>query len=261
MLELIDTHCHLADERLRGEVEPILERAAAAGVCQIVSVGAIGSIETDRATVEIARSQPAVYAAVGVHPHDASDCDERRVEQLRELACSDKVVAIGETGMDLHYLRSPRQAQEMALRRQLRLAGELNLPVVIHCRQAEAEIARIVREEGMPAAGGVIHCFSSDRANAERFLEMGFYLSISGIVTFKSAHALRQAMTVIPEERLLVETDAPYLTPEPHRGRPNEPAYVPLTLATVAACRASESVTLAAITSANARRLFRLPQR
>jgi TatD DNase family protein len=259
MLELIDTHCHLADERLRDDVEPILERAAAAGVRQIVSVGAIGSIATDRATVEIARRQPSVYAAVGVHPHDAAECDENRLAQLRELAREDKVVAIGETGMDLHYLRSPRLAQESALRSHLRLARELNLPVIIHCRQAEAEIARIVEEEGMPAAGGVIHCFSSDRANAERFLAMGFYLSISGIVTFKNAHALRQAVTAIAEDRLLVETDAPYLTPEPHRGRPNEPAYVSLTLAAVASCRASDSAVLGAITSANARKLFRLP--
>lgn len=259
MLELIDTHCHLADERLRGEVGPILERAAAAGVRQIVSVGAIGSIETDRATVEIAHRQPEVFATVGVHPHDAAACDAQRLAQLGELARADKVVAIGESGMDLHYLRSPQAAQESALRRHLRLAGELNLPVVIHCRQAEAEIARIVGEEGMPAAGGVIHCFSSDAANAERFLKLGFYLSISGIVTFKNAHVLRQAVTVIPDDRLLVETDAPYLTPEPHRGRPNEPAYVGLTLAAVAACRASDSAALGAITSANARRLFRLP--
>src|SRR5579875_1608773 len=259
MLELIDTHCHLADERMEGDIEAILHRARAAGVRQMVCVGAIGPIETDRKSVALAQRYPEVYAAVGVHPHDAAACDDRRIEELAGLAGEGKVVAIGESGMDLHYRRSPREAQEDSLRRHLRLAHRLVLPIVIHCRDAQEPIARIVEEEGLPAAGGVIHCFTGDSAAASRFLELGFYISFSGILTFKNAPSLREAAALVPKDRLLVETDAPYLAPEPLRGQHNEPANVRLTLERLAAVRHAESERLAALTAANARRLFRLP--
>jgi TatD DNase family protein len=255
---LIDTHCHLADPRMHPDVEAILERAAGAGVQSIVSVGAIGTIQTDRDTVAIAERHPNVYAAVGVHPHDAGSCDIQRMDELRDLAQSRKVVAIGETGMDLHYLHSTREAQEEGLRRHLRLAQELSLPVVIHCREAEPIVAGIVREEGMPAAGGAIHCFTGSSEDALRFLALGFYISFSGIVTFKNAGALREAARLIPEDRLLIETDAPYLTPEPHRGRRNEPAYVALTFSVVARSRNADPTQLADQLMTNAARLFRI---
>ncbi|HEY2105987.1 MAG TPA: TatD family hydrolase, partial [Candidatus Binataceae bacterium] len=232
--ELVDTHCHLADSRLLADATALIARADAAGVRVIVSVGASGPIQTDRDTVAIAEHHDNVYAVIGVHPHNAGDCDDRRLDQIRELARSKKVVAIGETGMDLHYHNSSRQAQEESLRRHLRLAHELSLPVVIHCREAESIVAEIVGQEGMPAAGGAIHCFTGTSEDAQRFVAMGFYVSFSGIVTFKNAGALRETARLIPDDRLLMETDAPYLTPEPNRGLPNEPAYVALTLGVLA---------------------------
>jgi TatD DNase family protein len=258
---LIDTHCHLADARLHPDVDGAIERAAATGVRTIVSVGAIDTIQTDRDTVAIAHRHDHVYAVIGVHPHNADSCDERRLDQLRELARSKKVVAIGESGMDLHYQHSTRQAQEASLRRHLRLARELSLPLVIHCRAAEPIVAEIVREEGMPPAGGAIHCFTGSTEDAMRFLALGFFISFSGIVTFKNAGALRETARLIPDDRLLIETDGPYLTPEPHRGRRNEPAYVALTFATLVKLRDADPATLAARIMANAASLFRFDHR
>ncbi len=258
-MTLIDTHCHLADPKLYGDLEAVLARAAEAGVHAIVSVGAIGSIETDRLTVEIADRHDNVFAAVGVHPHDAKDCDAARISQLRALAQSKKVVAIGETGLDFHYMHSPREAQEASLRRHLELAAELRLPVVIHCREAERRVAEIVREVGMSVAGGVIHCFTGDIEAARAFVEIGFHISFSGIVTFRNAGRLRAAAAAVPDDRLMVETDAPYLAPEPYRGKRNEPAFVTRTLDAIAHLRAIEPDRLAAQTTANASRLFGLP--
>jgi TatD DNase family protein len=256
---LIDTHCHLADPKLRDDVEGILARAREAGVRTLISVGAIGSIETDRLTVAIAERSADVYAAIGVHPHDAKDCDAVRITQLRELAQSARVVAVGESGLDFHYMHSPREAQEAALRRHLELAGELDKPIVIHCREAEARLAEIVREAGMPPRGGVIHCFSSNAEAAHEFLALGFYISFSGILTFKNAAAVREAARIIPGDRVMVETDAPYLAPDPYRGKRNEPAWVVRTLEVLARERTAEPAALAAQIYANAARLFALP--
>jgi TatD DNase family protein len=258
MTPLIDTHCHLADSRLRGELDAVLARAADAHIDAIVSVGAISSIETDRFTVEIAERHANIYAAVGVHPHDARDCDAARLAELRALARSPKVVAIGESGLDFHYMHSPAAAQEDALRHHLELASELGLPIIIHCRDAEERIAAIVREAGMPARGGVIHCFTGNAAAVREFAALGFHISFSGIVTFKSARELREAAPMVPDDRVMVETDAPYLAPEPYRGRRNEPAFVRRTLEVLAQIRGVDPERLAEITSANARQLFRL---
>lgn len=258
MTPLIDTHCHLADPKLHGDLEGVLARAAQAEIGTIVSVGAISSIETDRLTVEIAQRHTNVYAVVGVHPHDAKDCGAVRLAQLRELAQAKKVAAIGESGLDFHYLHSPVDAQERALRAHLELAADLGLPIVIHCRDAEERVAAIVRETGMPARGGVIHCFTGDAAAARAFLALGFHISFSGILTFKSAHKLREAARLVPDERVMVETDAPYLAPEPYRGKRNEPAFVRRTLEVLAATRGADPERIAALTSDNARRFFRL---
>jgi TatD DNase family protein len=261
MNPIIDTHCHLADRKLDADLEGILARAADAGIGQIISVGAISSIETDRRTVEIAEARPHVYAAIGVHPHDAKDCDADRIDALRELAQSKKVVAIGESGLDFHYMHSPVEAQEAALRRHLELAAELALPIVIHCRNAEERLAAIVREVGMPARGGVIHCFTGNRDAAREFVALGFHISFSGIVTFRSAREVQDAAPTVPEDRVMVETDAPYLAPEPYRGKRNEPAYVRRTLEVVAKLRGVDVESLAQITSENARRLFGLEEK
>jgi len=259
MTPLIDTHCHLADPKLDGDLEGALERACIAGIAQIVSVGAIGTIECDRRTVEIAERHDNVFAAIGVHPHDAKDCTPARIAELRELARSPRVVAIGESGLDFHYVHSPADAQEAALRRHLELASDLGKPIVIHCRNAEDRMIEIVRETALPAAGGVIHCFTGNADAAARFLELGFYISFSGIVTFKNAATVREAARIVPDDRVMVETDAPYLAPEPYRGKRNEPALVRRTLEVLASLRAADPDALAALTASNASRLFRLP--
>ena len=254
--EVVDSHCHLADARLRDDLDGITARARLAGVTTIISVGAIGPIDTDRLAVEIARRNRGVYAVVGVHPHDASACNESRITQLRELASSPSVVAIGESGLDFYYMHSPQEAQEASLRRHLALATALDKPIVIHCRDAEVRLAAIVRETGMPPRGGVIHCFTGYAASVPEFLALGFYISFSGIVTFRNAAQVREAALLVPNDRVMVETDAPYLAPEPYRGKRNEPAYVVRTLEALAQLRGVAVEALSAATAANARRLF-----
>lgn len=256
---LVDTHCHLADPKLRDDIEGILARAREAGVQTLISVGAIGSVETDRLTVEIAERHAGVYAAVGVHPHDAKDCSPARIAQLRELARSPKVVAIGESGLDFHYMHSPQPAQDESLRRHLELAAEADRPIVIHCREAEPRLLAIMREVGIPKRGGVIHCFTGDTAAARDFLALGLHISFSGILTFKNAMTVRDAARIVPDNRVLVETDAPYLAPEPYRGKRNEPAYVTRTLEVLARVRGVDAAALAATIGVNAARLFGFP--
>jgi TatD DNase family protein len=261
MESIIDTHCHLADRKVDADLEGVLTRAADAGVGAVISVGAISSIEVDRRTIEIAETHPHVYAAIGVHPHDAKDCDASRIAALRDLAKSRKVVAIGESGLDFHYMHSPVEAQEASLRRHLELASELALPIVIHCRDAEERLVAIVREVGMPARGGVIHCFTGNRDAAREFVALGFHISFSGIVTFRNAREVQDAAPTVPDDRVMVETDAPYLAPEPYRGKRNEPAYVRRTLEVLAKLRGVDADRLAAITSENARRLFDIEEK
>ncbi|MFZ1119114.1 MAG: TatD family hydrolase [Candidatus Binataceae bacterium] len=258
---ILDAHCHLADPQLYPDLAGALARASDAAVGTIVAVGAIDTIETDRLTVEIAERHPQVFATVGVHPHNAADCDDARIAALSALARSPKVVAIGETGLDFHYMHSPAEAQERAFRRHLDLARALDRPVMIHCRDAERRLCEIVRETGLPPAGGMIHCFTGDADAARELVELGFYVSFSGILTFRKADALRAAAIVVPEDRLLIETDAPYLAPEPYRGRSNEPAYVRRTFEAMVALRGADASALAARICDNAARLFRLPAR
>ncbi len=253
-----DTHCHLADPRLAGDVDAVLARARAAGVRFVISVGAIGPIENDRATVAIAERNADVFAAVGVHPHDARDAKPQRLSALRELARSAKVVAIGESGLDFHYMNSPREQQEESLRSHLALARELDLPIVIHCRDAERRLADIVREVGIPARGGVIHCFTGSADDARALLGLGFSISFSGIITFKNAGRLRDTAKVVPDNCVMVETDAPYLAPEPFRGQRNEPAFVARTLDVLAEIRGADPRALGERIIANAAQLFRI---
>jgi TatD DNase family protein len=257
-MHLVDSHCHLADPRLRDDLESVLERARAASIQTLVAVGAIASIETDRQTVAISERFGEVYAVVGVHPHDASACDEPRLEELRALARSERVVGIGESGLDFHYMRSSPEAQEAALRRHLELADEVGRPIVIHCREAEDRLIEIVKEVGMPPKGGVIHCFTGNRAAACEFINLGFFISFSGIVTFRNAASLREVVPIIPDDRILIETDAPYLAPEPHRGRRNEPAFLTETMTAVARVRRVAPADLAEQIRTNAARLFGL---
>jgi len=230
---LVDTHAHLMDPAFDGDRAEVLERARQAGVEALVLVGY--DLASSRAAVELARDIPASGAAVGIHPNSAADASEDDFAQIAELAHAPEVVAIGETGLDTYRKFTPLDRQREAFAWHLRLADARKLPVIVHNRQADSQVLSVVAE-GDGHAGGVLHCFSStDPSYLERMLELDFYISFAGPLTFKNAAAARAMATRVPRDRLLVETDCPYLAPEPHRGRRNEPAYVRDT----AACLAS----------------------
>jgi len=205
----------------------------------------------------IAERHGNIWCSVGVHP-DSEDVAEPTLADLLQRAALPRVVAIGETGLDYHYEHSPRPAQREAFARFIQLARRLALPVVIHLREADDDAVAVMRAERASETGGVIHCFSGDAASARRFLDLGFHISFSGIVTFKTADALREAVRIVPADRLMVETDAPFLAPIPYRGRRNEPALVVLTAAVIAEVRGETLAQVATVTSANTRRLFKL---
>jgi len=251
---LIDTHAHLNDGRFRHDLPAVLQRADAAGVKAIINVGF--NLDSSRSCVKLAGRHAPVYAAVGFHPHEARDFSREALAQLRTLATSEKAVAIGEIGLDYYYNHSPAADQRTAFALQLRLARDLNLPVIIHDRDAHREVLAILLEEGLPAAGGVMHCFSGDVDFALQCLEIGLYLSLAGPVTFKQAGPLAEVARQVPQDKLLVETDAPYLAPAPFRGQRNEPAYVAAIVQRIAALRGEDSEKVALATAENARRLF-----
>lgn len=299
-LELIDSHCHLEPEDFRRRAEPpgpgepadlaspqgsadrewiderpaVLARAHAAGVRQLVVIGSGQGAAEVRNSVGLARRHAALFAAVGIHPHDARtviapDAPHERTtpgprgealwQEIADLAATEpRVVAVGETGLDYFYKHSPKDEQEALFRRTLRLSAAVGKPVILHIRDAHPDALRIVREEGAPA-GGVVHCFTAGPDEARAWLELGFYISLSGIVTFKTATSIQAAARMVPADRLLLETDCPYLAPTPHRGKRNEPAYLVHTATFVAGLRAVPLAQLAAETTAAARRLFRLP--
>ena len=260
-LSLVDSHCHLAEPDFDADRDAVLQRAVAAGVTGLVCVGATGAVESNFPAVALAgRPAPvSIVATVGIHPHDASTADDAAFETLARLATTPGVVAVGETGLDFHYDRSPRPAQRTAFARTVALARAIRRPLVVHVREAHAEAAAILRAEGAAAVGGVIHCFTGERDDVGPYLDLGFSISVAGIVTFKNADALRDAVRAVPLDRLLVETDAPYLAPVPHRGRRNEPAHVRLVAEMVATVRGEPFAVVAEATAANARRLFSLP--
>jgi len=255
---LIDSHCHL-DMDFDADREVMLARARAAGVGAMVTIGASGAFSANAAAVALAAAHDEIYATVGVHPHEAATVTDAALAQLEALAAAPKVVAIGETGLDYHYEHSPRAAQREAFARFIELARALGLPVVVHLREADDDAVAVMQAAGARETGGVIHCFSGDAASARRFLDLGFHISFSGIVTFKTADALREAARFVPRDRLLVETDAPFLAPIPYRGRRNEPALVVQTAALLAELRGEPIAALARATAENTRRLFRLP--
>ncbi len=257
---LVDSHCHVAEPEFDADREAVLARAAASGVVLLVCVGATGPVEKNAPTVALAgRQEPVeIVATVGVHPHDAVTADDAAFARLERLAATKGVVGLGETGLDFHYNHSPRPAQVEAFARTIALARTVSLPLVVHVREAHREAADILRQERAGEVGGVIHCFTGDRHDATRYLDLGFHLSVAGIVTFKTADTLRDAVRTIPPDRLLIETDAPYLAPVPHRGRRNEPAWVRRVAEEIATVRGESLAAVAHATTANARRLFRI---
>ena len=251
-VEWLDNHCHLGDERIPGGTDAAIERAHAAGVSRMIVVG------TDRAHSEaqiaIAAANDGIWATVGLHPHDAVD----GVDTIVDLLDRPKVVAVGECGLDYYYDHSPREVQQRAFAEQIALANERDLPLVIHTRDAWDDTFAVLADVGVPRST-IFHCFSGGPPEAERCLALGAYLSYSGIVTFKTADALRAAARITPLDRLLIETDAPYLTPVPHRGKPNEPAFVPLIGARLADVLATSVEAVAEASVRNATVAFRLP--
>ena len=258
---LIDTHTHLDDARYNSDRDAMIARAREAGVETMITIGC--DLATSRSAVALAAHYPFVYASIGVHPHEVKHITDSWYDDLRQLARHNKVVAYGEIGLDYHYNHSNPEEQRLRFREQLQLARELKLPVIIHTREAQDDTIRILKEERASEIGGVFHCFSGDAWLAKDALELGFYLSFSGILTFQNATMLREIAKTVPADRLLIETDCPYLTPIPHRGKRNEPAYVKHVdemLATIAANGAAMTANdIGRLTSDNARRLFKIP--
>jgi TatD DNase family protein len=252
---LVDTHVHYNDPRFDRDLDAVRQRALQAGVAAVACVGY--DLPSSRRAVMLARQCPEVYAVVGVHPHDAAGMTPRAWEGLRLLAGEAKVVGLGEAGLDFYRDLSPRQVQREVFRRQLQLALELQLPVVIHDRDAHAETLEILKEyPGL--AGVVLHCFSGNQRMAGECLELGYYLGFDGPLTYPKNDALAEVARTVPLERILLETDCPYLAPQPWRGRRNEPAYLPAVAQQLAALRGLTIEEVAAATTANALRFFRI---
>ncbi len=254
---LIDTHTHLDDTRYDGDRDETIERAREAGVGAFLTIGC--DLATSRSAVTLADRHADVYASVGVHPHEVKHIGDGWYDELRRLARHEKVVAYGEIGLDYHYNHSSPQEQRQRFREQVQLARELRRPVIIHTREAQQDTIAILKEEMASEVGGVFHCFSGDAWLAKDALDLGFYLSFSGILTFQNATMLREIARQTPLDRVLIETDCPYLTPVPHRGKRNEPAFVSHVARQLAEIHSELSLEkIEQATTDNARRLFRL---
>jgi TatD DNase family protein len=255
---LIDSHAHIQGKEYAGEAEAVIARARAAGVETIIAVGGAGDMSSNSEAVALAAKFENVYATVGMHPHDAKDVGPEELTTLRVLAASPKVVAIGETGLDYYYNHSPHDVQRRVFAQFIHMARATELPIVVHERDAAKEAEDLLREEGAGKLRGVIHCFTGNYEAAAAYLDLGFYLSFTGIITFKNAEPLREVVRKVPLGKIFVETDSPYLTPVPHRGKRNEPAYVRFVAETIAKVKGVELAEVARVTSANVNKLFRI---
>jgi TatD DNase family protein len=253
---LIDSHAHIQGKEYAGEVAAVISRARESGIEKIIAVGGAGDMSSNTEAVALAESCPDVYATVGMHPHDAKDVGEDELRKIRELTSHSKVVAVGETGLDYYYNHSPHDVQRRAFSQFIHMACETGLPIVVHERDAAQVVAELLRSEGSGKLRGVIHCFTGNYEAACAYLDLGFYLSFTGIITFKNAEPLREVLRKVPLERMFVETDSPYLTPVPHRGKRNEPAFVRLVAETVARVKGISLEEVAGRTSQNVQNLF-----
>jgi TatD DNase family protein len=254
--DLFDTHAHLHFPEFAGDLDAVLERARAAGVRRILTIGT--DVPTSRAAAALASREPDVWAAVGIHPHEAAEADEAALAEIERLAGGPRVVAIGETGLDFFRDLAPREAQEGAFRSQLALARRIGKPVLVHCRDAHDQTLGLIGETDVSTYGGIMHCFSGDVGIARRCLDLGLLVSLAGPVTYPKPGALPEVARFVPADRLVVETDCPFLPPQPYRGKRNEPAYLATTAARVAELRGEPLAELAARMSENARALLRL---
>jgi len=253
---LFDTHSHLNSPKFADELPQLIEAARANGVQNIVIPGY--DYESNVRAVEIAEANEGIYCAVGYHPCDLNDLTDDHYQQLYTWAKLDSVVAIGEIGLDYYWDTTTKELQDQMFRKQIAIAKDLNMPIVIHDRDAHGDILRLLQEEDAAKVGGIMHCFSGSWEMAQECMKLGFYISFGGPVTFKNGKRPAEVASKIPLDRLLVETDAPYLTPEPYRGKRNEPAYVKHVAEKIAALREMPFEELAAATTANAKTLFRI---
>ncbi|WP_096272312.1 TatD family hydrolase [Paucisalibacillus globulus] len=255
---LFDTHVHLNAEQFKQDREEVIKRAFDTGVKYMTVVGF--DRETIPLAIEIAEQHDTIYAAVGWHPVDAIDMTDEDLEWIEELSSHPKVVAIGEMGLDYHWDKSPKDIQKEVFRKQIRLAKKVNMPIIIHNREATEDIIEILQEEDAKEVGGIMHCYNDSAKYVQTCLDMNFYISLGGPVTFKNAHLPKEVAVEVPLERLLVETDAPFLAPHPNRGKRNEPAYVKLVAEKIAELREISLEELSEKTTENALKLFNINQ-
>lgn len=258
---LIDSHVHLDDPRFDDDRDQVFQRAEEAGIEAFVTIGC--DLSTSLSAANLAEAHDNVFATIGVHPHETKEIENDWYDEFRKLAQQPKVVAYGEIGLDYHYDHSPRETQRQRFREQVQLAKELKLPIVIHTREAQEDTIKILKEEDAGDVGGVFHCFSGDSWLAKDALDLGFYLSFSGVITFKNATMLREIIQTVPLDRIMVETDCPYLTPVPKRGKRNEPAFVLHVAQTIADLVGNGSPSaledISQATVSNTKQLFKIP--
>lgn len=253
---IFETHAHYDDDRFDGDRDTLLASMPERGIERIINVGA--SIASTKTTLALAEKYDFVYAAVGVHPSDIGDLNEESYQWLREQALGEKTVAIGEIGLDYYWEKEPKvqERQRYWMKRQLELAQETGLPVIIHSRDAAADTMAVMRQANAEKIPGVIHCYSYSKELAQEFVKMGYYIGVGGVVTFKNAKKLKETVEALPLERILLETDCPYMAPEPHRGERNDSSYLPLVAAKIAELKGVAIEEVERITEENARKLF-----
>lgn len=252
---IYDTHAHYDDEAFNEDRDALLSGLQAQGIEKVINIGA--TLNSTRATVELMEKYPFVYGAIGVHPEGVSELSEESIEWLRELCKLEKTVAVGETGLDYYWDEPDRELQKHWFRRQLQLAKEVKLPVVIHSREAAKDTIDIMKEEHSEEIGGVIHCYSYTKESAKIFLDMGFVFGIGGVITFKNAKKLKETVEYIPMEAILLETDSPYLAPVPYRGKRNSSLYLPHVVEEIATIKGIPTEEVERITMENALRVFK----
>lgn len=253
---LFDTHVHLNARQFKEDRTEVIERAFEAGVHSMVVVGF--DEETIPLAIEIAEQYETIYASVGWHPVDAIHFKDEHLQYLDKLSHHSKVVALGEMGLDYHWDTSPKNVQANVFRKQIQLAKSVNMPIIIHNREATSDVIRLLKEENAEKVGGIMHCYSGTVSEVQTCLDMNFYISLGGPVTFKNAHEVKEVAKIVPLDRLLIETDAPYLAPHPNRGKRNEPAYVTLVAEQIAQLRNIEYEEICQITTRNANKVFRI---
>lgn len=259
MPPLFDTHCHLDEHRFPGELDAVIERAKQAGVTRMTAIGAAGDLATARHAITLAERYDCIFASVGFHPHEAAEVTDATLAELADLARHPRVVAVGEAGLDYHYDYSPRDVQARVFVAQLELARAVAKPIVIHNRTSDEDCMRLLRENRASEVGGVVHCFTSSWDLARLALDLGFYLGFTGIVSFKNGENVREILSKAPRDRIVVETDSPFLAPLPFRGQRNEPARVREVAGWVERALGEEPGALTELLWNNAHALYRLP--